>query len=349
MPYEKEKFLVDFKLIVDDVVDDFSALPMTETVKKEVTDHVKNVLEYNVPGGKLTRGLSTVDIAQALSDLDSLTFRRATTLGWCVEILQALFLVADDVMDSSITRRGKPCWYRLEHIGVPNAVNDGLLLNTVLLRLLERHFCDTDLYAPLLNILLTATHRTVCGQYLDTNTQPIEGVHGIDLSRYTMDRYRAIVEYKTAYYTFYLPAAFGMTVAGIKDKKLFQEVEALCIALGVLFQTQDDVLDCYAKPEILGKIGTDIEEKKCTWLCCQFLLMCTPAERKEFQDNYGVKDPEKVARVKALYAKYEMEKVFEEYEASAYKEITEQIRNLSHPGLCTAFANLLSVTYKRQK
>jgi farnesyl diphosphate synthase len=26
--------------------------------------------------------------------------------------LQAYFLVADDMMDASITRRGQPCWYK---------------------------------------------------------------------------------------------------------------------------------------------------------------------------------------------------------------------------------------------
>ena len=26
--------------------------------------------------------------------------------------MQAFFLVADDVMDSSVTRRGQPCWYK---------------------------------------------------------------------------------------------------------------------------------------------------------------------------------------------------------------------------------------------
>ena len=33
-------------------------------------------------------------------------------LGWAVEMLQAYFLVVDDLVDQSITRRGQLCWYR---------------------------------------------------------------------------------------------------------------------------------------------------------------------------------------------------------------------------------------------
>jgi farnesyl diphosphate synthase len=43
-------------------------------------------------------------------------------LGWCAEIMQACALVADDIIDGSETRRGSPCWYTLDEVGL-SAIN----------------------------------------------------------------------------------------------------------------------------------------------------------------------------------------------------------------------------------
>ncbi len=47
------------------------------------------------------------------------------------------------------------------------------------------------------------TLQTELGQLLDLTSQPMDGK--IDLNRFTLERYRLIVKYKTAFYTFYLP------------------------------------------------------------------------------------------------------------------------------------------------
>ena len=81
----------------------------------EAIEWVDEMLDYNVPGGKLNRGTTVVSVHRTLKggNLTDLQVARASVLGWAIEFLQAFFLVADDVMDDSQTRRGQPCWYKL--------------------------------------------------------------------------------------------------------------------------------------------------------------------------------------------------------------------------------------------
>lgn len=49
---------------------------------------------------------------------------------------------------------------------------------------------------------------------------------------------------------------------------------------------QDDYLDCFGTPEVTGKIGTDIEDNKCSWLVVQALHLAAPEQRQVLEvDN----------------------------------------------------------------
>ncbi len=111
------------------------------------SDRVRRMLEYTCIGGKYNRGLLIVAGIVDLHDLKGTTvpdtqIESAVVLAWSVEILQSFFLVADDVMDHSLTRRGKPCWYKLEEVGL-DAVNDSLILEAFMFFIIKK-FCSKN-------------------------------------------------------------------------------------------------------------------------------------------------------------------------------------------------------------
>jgi len=181
---------------------------------------------------------------------------------------------------------------------------------------------------------------------LDLTSQPLGGP--IDLSRFTLDRYISIVKYKTAFYSFYLPVALGMIVSGITDPLLFNTARKVLLMMGEYFQIQDDYLDCYGSPEVIGKIGTDIQDNKCSWLVVQALERVNPKQHKILEENYGQHDSKKVAKVKKLYVELELEEVFREYEEKSYASIQKLL--METEGMPKeVFEFLLRKIYKRSK
>ena len=119
---------------------------------------IKRMIAYNVPHGKLNRGLAVVDGVRALKqargeDVDADTMKRAMVVGWCIEFLQAYFLVADDIMDESVTRRGQPCWYRQPDVKM-TAINDGILLEMMLYKCLKKYCKGLECYGDCLFSLI---------------------------------------------------------------------------------------------------------------------------------------------------------------------------------------------------
>ncbi|KAK6471326.1 farnesyl pyrophosphate synthase [Huso huso] len=148
---------------------------------------LREVLEYNAPGGKRNRGLSVIASFRELSrpqTPDAESVQRALVVGWCIELLQAFFLVADDIMDASVTRRGQPCWYKRGGVGL-DAINDSFLLEAVIYRLLKRYCRAQPCYLNLIELFLETSYQTELGQALDLMTaQPDR----IDLTRFTEER-----------------------------------------------------------------------------------------------------------------------------------------------------------------
>ena len=54
-------------------------------------------------------------------------------------------------MDSSITRRGAPCWYKAEGVGMV-AVNDSFIVESIIFRLLRKYFKGMKCYGGLLDL-----------------------------------------------------------------------------------------------------------------------------------------------------------------------------------------------------
>jgi farnesyl diphosphate synthase len=265
--------------------------------------------------------------------------------------LQAFFLVADDIMDASVTRRGSPCWYKLPHVGMI-AINDSYILQSQMYRMLKKHFGSTTIYAAILDIFLETTWRTELGQNLDLTSSPMPGTgKEVDLERFTLERYQLIVRNKTAYYSFNLPVVAGLILAGHGDAAKAPQIEDILVRMGEYFQVQDDYLDCYADAEVLGKIGTDIQDSKCSWLVVQALSLCNAEQRTLLKSNYGKHDNDCIAAVKSLYADLKLEDLFLKYESTSYAEIRGLIDSVSVSTSIpsSVFNALLTKIYKRAK
>uniref|UniRef100_A0A4W5K8D1 Farnesyl pyrophosphate synthase n=1 Tax=Hucho hucho TaxID=62062 RepID=A0A4W5K8D1_9TELE len=198
-----------FEAQFEELVTELTEQDLTDPVLADALNRLGEVLHYNTPGGKRNRGLSVIGSLRELVPPTELTqdaVQRALLVGWCIELLQAFFLVADDIMDASVTRRGQPCWYKRERVGL-DAINDSFLLEGAIYRLLRRHCRSQPYYVHLLELFTETSFQTELGQALDLMTAP---PGQIDLNRFTMERYKAIVKYKTAFYSFYLPVAAAM-------------------------------------------------------------------------------------------------------------------------------------------
>ena len=262
-------------------------------------------------------------------------------------MLQAFFLVSDDIMDSSHTRRGQPCWYRRPKVGMI-AINDAFLLESSIYILLKKHFKNHPKYMDMVELFHETTFQTELGQSCDLLTAPEDIV---DLSQFSLEKHRFIIIYKTAYYSFYLPIALALCYLNIATPENLKQSHDILVPIGEYFQIQDDYLDCFGSPEMIGKIGTDIMDNKCSWLINQALTRANPQQRSVLDVCYGRKDGKMERRVKAIFDELALEQVYEEYQERTVTKIKEMIQRVDESGGLKKglFEAVLAKIYKRNK
>mmetsp|Transcript_13633 Transcript_13633/g.24439 ORF Transcript_13633/g.24439 Transcript_13633/m.24439 type:complete len:256 (+) Transcript_13633:1-768(+) len=255
-------------------------------------------------------------------------------------------------MDSSVTRRGQPCWYKkLEQIWYV-AINDAVTIEAFVFKIIKRHFQNHPNYIQLVDLMCETTLQTEMGQLSDTLCDIL------DLPELTPDRWELIVTYKTSFYSFYLSVAFAMTYCGIDNKPAFDAARDILVTMGVYFQAQDDYLDCYGTPEQIGKVGTDIADKKCGWLFTKAYHQLANPEQKKFLDKHYGKckvGSEEEKKIKQLYTDLGLPKLYTEYEQASYDKIMSMKESTEGDILSSAgvpwevFEMFLKKVYKRSK
>ncbi|OTF71251.1 farnesyl pyrophosphate synthase-like protein, partial [Euroglyphus maynei] len=93
----------------------------------EAKEWLQQVIDYNVGKGKRNRARICWLAYRQLCPSESMNDEKNLQIGilsFCLELMQSYFLIFDDIMDDSITRRGQDCWYRKNGIGMI-AINDG--------------------------------------------------------------------------------------------------------------------------------------------------------------------------------------------------------------------------------
>ncbi|EDO05106.2 putative farnesyl pyrophosphate synthetase [Babesia bovis T2Bo] len=322
----------------------------TYDVSQDDIAYYSHAIQYNLQGGKLIRGTLVVATTRCIlgDNISEYQWKLALILGWCVELLQTAFLVADDIMDKSVMRRSNLCWYKVPTVGISNAVNDTMLLNTMVHRIIANQFKGNDRLISIFNIFTRISMVTILGQHMDTyNTMDISL---LDNPTAATALYYRICKNKTAYYTFFLPISLGMFISEIDEHNInYRKLESVSSLLGHLFQAQDDYLDCYSDPSFSGKDGTDIQTRKCTWLLATALHICNKSQRQRLKENIGIDDPHSVSVVKGIYDDLQIPRLFKVYTQDLKSKIQRQIDEINHKELAIVLQWSLDIILNRKK
>ena len=273
---------------------------MTE-YNKFFEDYLKKVLKYNKPeslydpvkyilesGGKRLRPLITLYISELFNGKKTVALPAAAAL----EIFHNFTLAHDDIMDNSSIRRGK------KTINAKWDDNTGILSGDVMLiisyEILNKY---EDSKYLLFSKKLTEISRLVCeGQQADMDFASINDI--------TENKYFEMIKNKTA-----VLIGCSFMFGGIAAETNTSNTDLLYkigLNLGIAFQLEDDLLDCFGDQEKFGKkIGGDILQKKKTLLYLFTYSKLESEKKLEFENIFNSNEVEESRKINSIKSFYE--------------------------------------------
>lgn len=268
-------------------------------------------------GGKRIRPLSTLLACDLFGGKPEDAIKPALAL----EVFHNFTLLHDDIMDRAEMRRGKPCVHVKWNDCTAILSGDAMLIKAY--QLLEQ--CNPTLLPQLLKIFSQTAAEVCDGQQYDIDFESRLDVTEVE--------YIEMIRLKTAV----LLAAslkIGAICGGASniDAQLLYEFG---IAVGLVFQLKDDLLDVYGDFKSFGKeIGGDIACNKKTFLLINALQKATGKEKEELLGWIEKKEfdrKEKVEAVTRIYDSLHLRSTTEQKMREYYNQAIEALNQVHRP------------------
>ncbi|XP_058976268.1 uncharacterized protein LOC105261927 [Musca domestica] len=331
----------EFRSILPEILEDLKNI-IEGYGQPETFLWIKKAIEYNIQNANMKIAQLCIRTYKELIKSLNLKYsniKYAYILAWCAEIFNVAILISDDVLDKGNMRRGLTSWPRLENVGIL-AITDAFILEQIVYALLKKHFSHLECYTNLIELFREVSLRSACGKHLEFmyTRKSVE--------EFKRETYNMMAVNKGSYYNFYLPFTLSMNLACFTDPQILTQCLDIFYQIGLYFQIQNDFLDCFGTIENCGKIGTDIEDKKFSWLAVTCMELANEEQKQIMLECYGSKDPLKVQKVKDLYKALDLPSIYTAYEKESYEKTKTLIKQLSNGVPQDIFFDILNKIYR---
>jgi geranylgeranyl diphosphate synthase type II len=234
--------------------------------------------------GKRVRPVCVLMGNELFADINPDAFNVATA----IELFHNFSLIHDDIMDKAPLRRG------METVHKKYGESTALLAGDVMLVQSYEYLSKikTEYIQKVLQ-LFSKTAKEVCeGQQLDMDFEKRENV--------SFEEYLNMITLKTSV-LLAVSLQLGAILGGAREgsQNLLYEFGK---NLGIAFQIQDDYLDAFGDPSLVGKqVGGDIIANKKTFLMIRTLETASPSQQKELKKIMTENSTDKVEKVLQLF------------------------------------------------